>query len=83
MTSIKFNCQKLFTGLGYVVLVCLYYLNAFIRAYNLIINRITKRKNMTENNNQIDLGINSGKKLIFRLYIPRDIYKVFINLHNS
>ena len=38
---------------------------------------------MTEDNNQIDLGINSGKKLIFRLYIPRDIYKVFINLHNS
>ena len=83
MTSIKFNCLKLFTGLGYVVLVCLYYLNAFIRAYNLIINRITKRENMTENNNQIDLGINSFKKLIFRLYIPRDIYKVFINLHNS
>ena len=29
---------------------------------------------MMENNNQIDL--NFGKKLIFRLYIPRDIYEV-------
>lgn len=34
---------------------------------------MTKSENMTENNNQIDLGINSGKKLIFRLYIPKDI----------
>ena len=32
------------------------YLNVFIRAYNLIINRMTRSKNMmAENNNQIDL----------------------------
>ena len=31
------------------------YLNAFIWIYNLIINRMTKNKNMMENNNQIYL----------------------------
>ena len=36
---------------------------------------------MKENNNQIDLKF--SKKVIFRLYIPRDIYKVFINVHKS
>ena len=32
------------------------YLNAFIRACNLIINRMTRNENMMENNNHIDLN---------------------------
>ena len=40
-------------------------------------NGMTRSKNMMENNNQIDLKI-LVKKLIFRFYIPKDIYEVFI-----
>ena len=36
---------------------------------------------MMENNNQIDFKFD--KKLVFRLYISRAIYKVFISLHES
>ena len=35
---------------------------------------MTLRESMMENNNQIDLKF--GKKQIFRLFIPRDIYEV-------
>ena len=38
-------------------------------------------ENMMQDNNQTSLEF--GKKLIFRLYIPRGIYEVFINLHKS
>ena len=34
-----------------------------------------------ENNNQINLKF--GKEVMFRLYIPRDIYETLINLYKS
>ena len=45
------------------------YLNVFIRAYNFIINRWKIKAKQI---------LNVCKKLTFRLYIPRDIYEVFI-----
>ena len=42
---------------------------------------MARSENTMENNNQIDLEFD--KKLILGLYIPRDIYEVFINLHES
>ena len=54
-----------------------YDLNVFIRVYNLIMNRMTRSESMMENNNQIELKY--CKKQIFRLYIPRDIYEVFVS----
>ena len=38
-------------------------------------NRMTRNKNMMENINQI--GLKFGKKLIYHLYIPRDIFEVY------
>lgn len=38
-------------------------------------NRMTRNKNMMENINQI--GLKFGKKLIYDLYIPRDIFEVY------
>ena len=52
-----------------------FYLNVFIWAYNLIMNRMTRNKNMMENINQI--GLKFGRKLIYHLYIPRDIFEVY------
>ena len=42
---------------------------------------MARKENMMENNKKIDPKF--SKKQIFCLYIPWDIYEVFISLHKS
>ena len=52
-----------------------YDLNVFIRAYNLIINRMTRSENMMENNNQIDYKI-LWKTNISSLHFERHLRRI-------
>ena len=63
------------------------YLNVFIRAYNLIIYRMTRSENVMENNNQIDLKFwkkNNISSLHSKRYLRRLSADIFmVELENS